>query len=87
MAAGEAGDDRDTEILGELGEHLVEGVALVRMLDAAPPAMESSMQRDQAAGRPLELDAIGETVVRRAGRAGVPVPVTARLVEELRKRA
>jgi 2-dehydropantoate 2-reductase len=61
--------------------------ATVRLLDAAPPAMESSMQRDQAAGRPLELDAIGGTVIRRAARAGVPVPVTARLVEELRERS
>jgi 2-dehydropantoate 2-reductase len=61
--------------------------ATVRLLDAAPPAMESSMQRDQAAGRPLELDAIGGTVVRRAARAGVPVPVTARLVDELRERS
>jgi 2-dehydropantoate 2-reductase len=61
--------------------------ATVRLLDAAPPAMESSMQRDQAAGRPLELDAIGGTVLRRAARAGVPVPVTARLVEELRERS
>ena len=60
--------------------------ANVRLLDAAPPAMESSMQRDQAAGRALELDAIGGTVLRRAARAGVPVPVTARLVEELRER-
>jgi 2-dehydropantoate 2-reductase len=60
--------------------------ATVRLLDAAPPAMESSMQRDQAAGRPLELDAIGGTVLRRAARAGVPVPVTTRLVEELRER-
>jgi 2-dehydropantoate 2-reductase len=60
--------------------------ATIRLLDAAPPAMESSMQRDQAAGRPLELDAIGGTVLRRAARAGVPVPVTTRLVEELRER-
>jgi 2-dehydropantoate 2-reductase len=44
------------------------------------------MQRDQAAGLPLELDAIGGAVVRHAARAGVAVPVTARLVEELRKR-
>jgi 2-dehydropantoate 2-reductase len=60
--------------------------ATVRLLDAAPPAMESSMQRDQAAGRPLELDAIGGTVLRRAAHAGVAVPVTTRLVEELRER-
>jgi len=48
--------------------------------------MESSMQRDQAAGQPLELDAIGGAVLRHAAAAGVPVPVTARLVEELRER-
>ena len=43
------------------------------------------MQRDQAAGRPLELEAIGGAVVRRAARSGVEVPVTARLVDDLRK--
>jgi 2-dehydropantoate 2-reductase len=64
-----------------------DGEATVRLLDAAPPAMESSMQRDQAAGRPLELDAIGGTVLRRAARAGVSVPVTTRLVGELRERS
>jgi 2-dehydropantoate 2-reductase len=61
--------------------------AAVRLLDAAPPSMESSMQRDQAAGRPIELDAIGGTVLRRAARAGVAVPVTTRLVKELRERS
>ncbi|HVS49008.1 MAG TPA: 2-dehydropantoate 2-reductase [Candidatus Dormibacteraeota bacterium] len=60
--------------------------AVLQIFDSIPDSMESSMQRDQAAGRPLELDAIGGTVVRRAARAGVPVPVTARLVEELRQR-
>jgi 2-dehydropantoate 2-reductase len=60
--------------------------AVMKMMDSVPPTMESSMQRDQAAGRPLELDALGGAVVRRAARAGVPVPVTIRLVEELRAR-
>jgi 2-dehydropantoate 2-reductase len=60
--------------------------AIVRGMDSVPETMESSMQRDQAAGRPLELDAIGGAVVRRAALAGVDVPVTARLVEELRQR-
>jgi 2-dehydropantoate 2-reductase len=60
--------------------------ATVRLLDAAPESFETSMQRDQAAGRPLELDAIGGAVLRHAAAAGVPVPVTARLVEELRER-
>jgi 2-dehydropantoate 2-reductase len=61
--------------------------AVARVLDSVPETMESSMQRDQAAGRPLEIDAIGGAVVRRAARAGVDVPVTARLVNELRNRA
>jgi 2-dehydropantoate 2-reductase len=61
--------------------------AVVRFLDSVPETMESSMQHDQAAGRQLELDAIGGAVIRRAARARVNVPVTARLVEELRSRA
>ena len=61
--------------------------AVTRFLDSVPETMESSMQRDQAAGRPLEIDAIGGAVVRRAARAGVDVPVTARLVDDLRTRS
>lgn len=64
----------------------VDAEAVVRLLDSVPETMESSMQRDQEAGLPLELDAIGGAVVRCAARATVPVPVTARLVEELRDR-
>ncbi|AOR34594.1 2-dehydropantoate 2-reductase [Streptomyces fodineus] len=52
--------------------------------DAFPPGAKSSMQRDAEAGRPLELDAIGGALLRAADRHGVPVPVTARLVGELR---
>ncbi|MFE9447976.1 ketopantoate reductase family protein [Streptomyces sp. NPDC006739] len=54
--------------------------------DAFPPAAKSSMQRDAEAGRALELDAIGGALLRAADRHGVPVPVTARLVRELRER-
>jgi len=60
--------------------------AVLRMFEAAPAAMESSMQRDQAAGLPLELDAIGGAILEHAARAGVAAPVTTRLVEELRRR-
>jgi ketopantoate reductase len=49
-------------------------------------ALLTPMQRDQAAGRPLEIDAIGGAVLRRAAQAGIDVPVTARLVDELRSR-
>jgi 2-dehydropantoate 2-reductase len=64
----------------------VDREAVLRMFDAGPAAMESSMQRDQAAGLPLELDAIGGAILEHAARAGVSVPVTTRLVEELRER-
>jgi 2-dehydropantoate 2-reductase len=64
----------------------VDSEAVVRLLDLAPETMETSMQRDQAAGLPLELDAIGGAVLRHAAKAGLPAPVTARLVEDLKKR-
>ena len=38
--------------------------AIIRLLDSVPESMESSMQRDQAAGRPLELDALGGALIR-----------------------
>ncbi|MGW0823517.1 ketopantoate reductase family protein [Streptomyces sp. NPDC002845] len=57
----------------------------LRRYDAFPPATKSSMQRDAEAGRPLELDAIGGALLRAAERYGVPVPVTARVVRELRE--
>ncbi len=60
--------------------------AVVRLMDLAPETMETSMQRDQAAGLPLEIDAIGGAVLRHAARAGIHVPVTTRLVDDLEKR-
>ena len=69
-----------------------EGVAVdpdnvIRMFDSTPDTMGSSMQRDQAAGRPLEIDSIGGALLRRAARAKVDLPVTQRLVTEIRARA
>jgi 2-dehydropantoate 2-reductase len=61
--------------------------AVLHLLDSVPESMESSMQRDQAAGRPLELDALGGALLRRAARAGIAVPVTRRLVDELQSRS
>ncbi|MEU9451658.1 2-dehydropantoate 2-reductase [Streptomyces sp. NPDC048277] len=55
--------------------------------DTFAPAAKTSMQRDAEAGRPLELDAIGGALLRAADRHGVPVPVTARIVRELREKA
>lgn len=56
---------------------------VLQFFDGVPEGMQSSMQRDASAGRPMELDAIGGAVVRTAARHGIQVPVTARLVDEL----
>ena len=64
----------------------VDEAAVVVLLDGVPEQMESSMQRDAAAGRPLELEAIGGAVLRAAEAAGLVAPVTARLVGDLRDR-
>ncbi|GAA2747018.1 hypothetical protein GCM10010440_41140 [Kitasatospora cinereorecta] len=85
-----------TERRGELAALVGETVAVaracgapmsaedvLRRYDAFPADSRSSMQRDAEAGRPLELDAIGGALLRAAGRHGVPVPSTGRLVTEL----
>jgi len=51
--------------------------------DSVPAAMRSSMQHDAAAGKDIELDAIGGAVLRAGDRTGVPAPVTRKLVAEL----
>ena len=59
---------------------------VLRLVDLAPETMETSMQRDQVAGLPLELDAIGGAVLRHAAKAGIAVPITTRLVNDLQNR-
>ena len=54
--------------------------ALLKMLRGVQPGMRSSMQKDLAAGNPLELDAIGGPIVRGGSRAGIPVPATTQLM-------
>jgi 2-dehydropantoate 2-reductase len=52
--------------------------------ESAPPSMRSSMQKDLAAGRALELDAIGGPIVRGGAHHGLPVPETAKLMAAIR---
>jgi 2-dehydropantoate 2-reductase len=56
---------------------------ITRFLGGIPEGMRSSMQKDAAAGLPLELDAIGGSILRAARAAGTPAPVTARMVAGL----
>lgn len=63
-----------------------DAVATLELLHSLPADMRSSMQRDAEAGQPTELEAIGGAVLRAADRHGVDVPVTRRIVSELRSR-
>lgn len=63
----------------------VESVVL-ELLDQVPASMQSSMQKDAMAGRPVEIESIGGVVVRTAVRHGMAVPETARVVEAIRAR-
>jgi 2-dehydropantoate 2-reductase len=56
-------------------------------LTAAHDTLGSSMQRDIAAGRPPELDAIAGSVLRAAGRHGIECPTIERLVGMIAARA
>jgi 2-dehydropantoate 2-reductase len=53
----------------------------------APPTMRSSMQKDVAAGRPLELDAIGGPIVRGGKEHGIDVSITMKLMASIRATA
>jgi 2-dehydropantoate 2-reductase len=66
---------------------MIDPASVLRFMDAIPGSMETSMQRDQAAGRPLEIDALGGALLRRAANAGIDAPVTRKLVERINSRA
>ncbi len=57
------------------------------MFNGAPPGMRSSMQKDLAAGRRLELDAIGGAIIRGGERKGIDVSTTARLMAAIRAKS
>jgi 2-dehydropantoate 2-reductase len=64
----------------------VDGAKILSLVDKAPAAMRSSMQKDVAAGRPLELDAIGGPIVRGGEKAGIDVPTTKELMADIQER-
>ncbi len=84
------------ELVGAIEEGCAAAVAEGASIDVADPLGElssahatlgSSMQRDIAAGRAPELDAIPGAVLRAAARHGVPCPTIERLVEMIAARA
>jgi 2-dehydropantoate 2-reductase len=56
------------------------------LLTSLPSGMRSSMQKDIAAGRQLELDAIGGPIVRVGGQHGIDVSTTVSLIATIRER-
>jgi 2-dehydropantoate 2-reductase len=58
-----------------------------KLVEAAPPGMRSSMQKDLAAGRQLELDAIGGPIVRGGERYGINVSTTMNLIAVILSKA
>jgi 2-dehydropantoate 2-reductase len=84
------------ELVGAIEEGCAVAAAEGASIDAADPLGElsaahatlgSSMQRDIAAGRPPELDAIPGAVLRAGARHSVECPTIERLVERIAKRA
>ena len=65
----------------------IDPAARLAELDEAHPELGSSMQRDIAAGREPELDAIPGSVLRAGGRHGIECPTIARLVSRIAERA
>ena len=62
----------------------VDALQIQTVFESAPPGMRSSMQKDVAAGRQLELDAIGGPIVRGGERHGIDVSTTVNLMAAIR---
>ena len=57
------------------------------VFDPLPDSMRASMAKDLAAGRKLELDAIGGAILRAAAQHGIAVPTIAELVASIERQA
>lgn len=64
----------------------VDPAAIIKALLGVPPGMRSSMQKDVAAGKPPELDAIAGPILRYGAQHGISVKATAELAAMIRKR-
>jgi len=62
----------------------VEAAQIQAVADGLPAGTRSSMQKDLAAGRPLELEAIGGPIVRGGERYGIDVSTATALVATIR---
>jgi 2-dehydropantoate 2-reductase len=65
----------------------VDAARIETILDGSPSSMRSSMQKDLASRRQLELDAIGGPIVRAGDCYGIEVSVTSALIAVIRAKA
>jgi 2-dehydropantoate 2-reductase len=65
----------------------VEAAQILAVCDSLPPGIRSSMQKDLAAGRRLELDGIGGPIVRGGQRCAIDVSATVALMAVIRAKA
>jgi len=61
----------------------IDRTKLHALFDSFPPTLRSSMAKDVAAKRPLELDGIAGPIVRGGQRYGIAVPTTVELIEKI----
>ena len=64
----------------------VDGDALRKLHEGAPASIRSSMQKDLAAGREPELDAIAGPILRGGQQHGLPTESTQQLADQVRAR-
>jgi 2-dehydropantoate 2-reductase len=64
----------------------IDATQILPLIVSSPPGMRSSMQKDLAAGRQLEMDAIGGPIVRGGERYGIDVSTTADMMTTIRAR-
>src|SRR5713101_7794551 len=65
----------------------VDPAQIQAIFDGLPSGIRSSMQKDLASSRRLELDAIGGPIARGGGRYGIDVSTTASLIAVIRAKA
>ena len=65
----------------------IDAAQILSVFESSPPAMRSSMQKDLAAGRKLEIDAIGGPIVRGGKHFGIDVLTTEEVIATIRAKA
>ena len=78
---------RETVAVANADGATIDPTSPLEELDDAHAELRSSMQRDIAAARPPELDAIAGSVLRAAARHGIECPTIARLAAAVAERA